>query len=81
MVNYYDYYACAVEKDYDDDDKAHTEEKHNDDDNAKTKEVPTVTRPVHPVVAEVDPDGGRVPGEGAVPGQVHQPVVAVDPGV
>lgn len=36
---------------------------------------------MHPVVAEVHPDGGGVPRHRAVPRQLEQSVVSVDPRV
>lgn len=40
-----------------------------------------MTSSVHPVVAEVHAQRCCVPGHGVVPGQLHYPEVAVDPGV
>ena len=40
-----------------------------------------VASAMKPVIAQVHEDGGEHPGDDAVPGQVHQAVVVMDPGV
>ena len=40
-----------------------------------------MARAMKPVIAQVHEDGGHHPGGDAVPGQVHQAVMVMDPGV